>query len=188
MRRTNLLLLGVIGILVLVIAGVGIFIVAQLQNRGSTGSNQQATATPSGGSPTSTFTVPANMPYVQGAQIVDAQGHPLVLHGAQIETSLNYIKRWDSGERPTDTLNSTVFNAMAHDWKMNVTRIPLSNWIYAKDTAAYTSQLDQIVQEANAAGLYVVLDLHDDQQAGSPYSSKSANLPKTEDITIWKAI
>ncbi|MFL5656004.1 MAG: glycoside hydrolase family 5 protein [Ktedonobacteraceae bacterium] len=188
MRRTNLLLLGVIGILVLVIAGVGIFIVAQLQNQGSTGSNQQATATPSGGTPTSTFTVPASMPHVQGAQIVDAHGNPLILRGAQIETSLNYIKSWDSGERPTATLNSTVFHVMAQDWKMNAMRLPLSNWIYAKDTATYTSQLDQIVQEANAAGLYVVLDLHDNQQAGSPYSSKSADLPKTEDIAFWKAI
>ena len=69
---------------------------------------------------------------------------------------------------------------------MNAMRLPLSNWIYAKDTATYTSQLDQIVQEANAAGLYVVLDLHDDQQAGSPYSSKSADLPKTEDMIRLK--
>jgi Cellulase (glycosyl hydrolase family 5) len=70
---------------------------------------------------------------------------------------------------------------------MNVIRLPLSNWMYAKYTAEYTSQLDQIVQEANAAGLYVVLDLHDDGQAGSPYP-KEAALPKTEDIPFWTAI
>src|SRR2546427_8322534 len=114
MRRTNILLLSVIVILVLVIVGVGVFIVAQLQNQGGTGSNQQGTGTPTGSSPTSTFVVPGNIPHVQGAQILDAHGNPLILRGAQIETSLNYFKRWDSGERPTDTLNSTVFNTMAH--------------------------------------------------------------------------
>src|SRR5260221_14787473 len=54
-------------------------------------------------------------------------------------------------------------------------------------TSDYMSKLDQVVQEANAAGLFVVFDLHDTVQSGSPYGT-AATLPKTEDIPFWKAI
>src|SRR5260221_5560048 len=76
---------------------------------------------------------------------------------------------------------------MVHDWHMNALRLPISNWIWAKYTPDYMSKLDQVVQEANAAGLFVVLDLHDTVQSGSPYGT-AATLPKTEDIPFWKAI
>src|SRR5260370_7895670 len=70
---------------------------------------------------------------------------------------------------------------------MNALGLPISNWIWAKYTPDYMSKLDQVVQEANAAGLFVVLDLHDTVQSGSPYGT-AATLPKTEDIPFWKAI
>lgn len=47
--------------------------------------------------------------------------------------------------------------------------------------------LGRNLQQANAAGLYVVLDLHDDAQSGSPYG-KGADFPKAESIAFWKAI
>ena len=131
--------------------------------------------------------VATGMPYVQGDQIIDASGHPFMLHGAQIESPFNYIKNWESGKSPFTMLNSTVFNAMAHDWKMNVLRLPISNWIYAKDTTNYMSRLDQVIQQANAAGLYVILDLHDDAKSGSPYGD-AADMPKAENIPFWQAI
>src|SRR5205823_9273138 len=112
---------------------------------------------------------PKGLIHAHGAQLVDANGHPFELRGAQIESPFNYIKNWESGKRPSVMLNSTVFNVMVHDWKMNVLRLPISSWIYAKDTTDYMSQLDQVVQEANTAGLYVVLDLHDNVKSGSPY-------------------
>src|SRR5579863_3111261 len=139
------------------------------------------------GSPTPfSSPVATGMPYVQGTQIIDGSGHPLLLRGAQIETPFNYINLWDSGKKPSVELNSTVFGQM-RSWKMNVLRLPLSNWIYAKDPTNYLSQLDQAVQLANQAGLYVILDLHDDGKAGSPYAD-NADLPKTEDISFWEAI
>lgn len=131
--------------------------------------------------------VATGMPYVQGSQIIDGAGHPFMLHGAQIESPFNYIKNWQAGKSPSLMLNSTVFNAMAQDWKMNVLRLPISNWIYAQDTNHYMNQLDQVVQEANAAGLYVILDLHDDVKSGSPYGD-AADMPKAENIPFWQAI
>ncbi len=64
---------------------------------------------------------------------------------------------------------------------------PISNWIEAKDPVNYMSQLDQVIQQANAAGLYVVMDLHDDLKSGSPYGD-TATLLKTEDLNFWKFI
>src|SRR5205085_2573108 len=51
----------------------------------------------------------------------------------------------------------------------------------------YMNQLDQVVQEANTAGLYVVLDLHDNVKSGSPYGD-TADMPKAENIPFWQAI
>ena len=138
--------------------------------------------------PTSAPFTPSGMPHAQGAQLVDGNGRPLVLRGAQIESPFNYIKSWKSGKRPTDTLTPSTFNAMGHDWHMNALRLPISNWIYTQFPTEYMSQLDQVVHDANAAGLYVVLDLHDNPKGGSPYTSKDSTLPKTEDATFWKVI
>lgn len=45
--------------------------------------------------------VATGMPYVLGTQIIDGSGHPLILHGAQIESSFTYIKPWEAGQEPT---------------------------------------------------------------------------------------
>jgi len=125
-------------------------------------------------------------PYVQGNRILNSSGQPFYLRGAEIESDLDNMAPWPSAPHITDVLNSTVFNAMALQWKMNALRLPLSNWIYSKYTAKYMQLLDQIVNEANTAGIYVVLNLHDDGRAGSPYGDL-ADLPKTQDNDFWKA-
>ena len=188
--NTKRILVVVIAILSIAIIGVTAFAGFLILNH----QGQQGTPTPSitngtpGTFPTFSGTaVATGMPYVRGSQIIDGSGHPLLLRGAQIESPFNYIKNWENGKRPTIMLNSTVFNVMVHDWKMNVLRLPISNWIYAKDTTDYMNQLDQVVQEANTAGLYVVLDLHDNAKSGSPYGD-AADMPKAENVSFWQAI
>ncbi len=131
--------------------------------------------------------VATGMPYVQGTEIIDASGHQLILHGSQIESPFNYIKGWEAGQNPAAVLNPAVFQVMVRDWRMNALRLPLSNWIYRLDPTIYLGRLDPIVQEANSAGLYVILDLHDDGKSGSPYGDY-VNLPKSEDAVFWKAL
>ncbi|GAC1378893.1 MAG: hypothetical protein NVSMB33_03610 [Ktedonobacteraceae bacterium] len=128
-----------------------------------------------------------SFPRVQGSQIIDGSGHPLILRGAEIESAFDTMGRWQSGTRLTNVLNSTIFTVMVRDWKMNALRLCLSNWIYAKYSTSYLKALDQAVQEANAAGLYVILNLHDDGNAGSPYGD-NADLPKTQDNAFWQVI
>jgi hypothetical protein len=150
------------------------------------GGSSTAQSTPTVAPTAAPFT-PSGMPHAQGAQLVDANGKPFLLRGAQIESPFNMIKGWESGKRPTTTLTPATFNAMA-SWRMNALRLPLSNWIYAKYPTEYMSQLDQVVRDANAAGVYVVLDLHDNPKGGSPYPSQDSILPKTEDAAFWKII
>jgi len=130
-------------------------------------------------------------PHVVGTQLIDSSGHPLVLRGAQIETGFAYSNPWKNTtslqKRLSTMLNSTVFNEMSKNWHMNALRLPLSNWVYAAHQQLFLQLLDKAVQEANQAGLYVILDLHDYQQGGSPYGS-GANMPKPESVTFWKAI
>ncbi len=130
-------------------------------------------------------------PHVVGTQLIDSSGHPLVLRGAQIETGFAYSNPWKNTtslqQRLSIMLNSTVFNEMSKNWHMNALRLPLSNWVYAAHQQLFLQLLDKAVQEANQAGLYVILDLHDYQQGGSPYGS-GANMPKPESVTFWKAI
>lgn len=125
--------------------------------------------------------------HVQGTRIVDGSGHQLFLRGAEIESAFNVMKDWQGGTTLNQVLNSTVFNTMVHGWKMNVLRICLSNWIYAQDSVNYLNHLNQVVQEANAAGLYVVLCLHDDGAAGSPYGDNLI-MPKAQDLAFWRTI
>jgi len=134
-----------------------------------------------------TFYAPSGLLHVQGTQLVDANGHTVVLRGADIGTPFSNMKGWQSGKRPTNMINSGTFAAMAQ-WHMNALRLQVSNWIYAKYPSDFLSQLDQIVREANQAGLYVVINLEDDAKGGSPYPSRNSIIPKTEDITFWKAI
>ena len=126
------------------------------------------------------------LPHVSGTQIIGPSGTPLILRGANIESAFMYAHGWQNNSASvTKVLNPTVFNEMKANWHMNAVRICLSNWIYSSDPANYMSLLDQVVKQANQAGLYVILNLHDDDQAGSPYGS-GADAPKPESVAFWK--
>jgi len=125
--------------------------------------------------------------HVNNTHLVNGAGQQIVLRGAEIESPFDYVSKWKGGTTVSQVLNSTVFNAMVQGWKMNALRICISNWIYAQDPTNYITLLDQVIQEANTAGLYVVLNLHDDGNSGSPYGN-NATLPKTQDKTFWQIL
>jgi len=113
----------------------------------------------------------SSFPHVLGTQLIDGNGQPLILRGAMIESPFAYIKGWQRKKDPLTNLNTTTFTAMAQQWHMNALRMNISEWIYNLDPASYLTKLDTAVQQANAAGLYVILDFHDDRQSGAvaPY-------------------
>jgi hypothetical protein len=178
-------LIAIIAVCLAITVVLAVLLVQQGVLPGIGGSSGSAT-------PTAVTTLPTAAPitgllHVEGTQIIDASGHPVLLHGAQIESPFNYIKNWGNNKKINTVLNQSVFDAMVKEWKMNVLRLPISNWIYAKYPTDYLAKLDQVVQEANTAGLYIVLDLHDNGKAGSPYP-KEGTLPKVENVGFWKII
>src|SRR5947209_20633461 len=125
-KKILVIVIAVLSIAIIGVAGFAGFLILNQQGQ------QQATPTPSiinGSNTPGTFPtfsgspVATGMPYVRGSQIIDGSGHPFILRGAQIESPFNYIKNWENGKRPTIMLNSTVFNVMVRDWKMNVLRL-----------------------------------------------------------------
>lgn len=129
-------------------------------------------------------TTPQGMPHVQGAQILDGQGNPLRLRGAMMPSSFAVKNQWQSGDDPTQTLNTMSFQAM-RSWNMNALRINFSYWIYQLDPPTFMGRLDQVIQQANQAGLYVIMDFHDDARSGSPYAD---GMMHAESLTFWTLI
>src|SRR5947209_18326707 len=109
----------IVAVIIIVVA-VGFIIQRQMPNQ------VVSTITPTSASTSTavpdTFP-PGDMPRVEGAQIVDTAGHPLILRGGQLQSPFNFISGWQAGKSPLTILNSTTFHVMAHDWKMNSDRM-----------------------------------------------------------------
>src|SRR5690242_2159904 len=130
MKRLYIFLgtVSILAIIVIVVA-VGFIIQRQTPNQVVNTITSTPTSASTSTSVPDTFP-PGDMPRVEGAQIVDTSGHPLILRGGQIQSPFNFISGWQAGKSPLTILNTTTFHVMAHDWKMNALRLPISNWIY----------------------------------------------------------
>lgn len=146
------------------------------------GTARQMQASPTSGQASPTSRNAEGILHVQGSQLIDGQGHPLLLRGAQIAGPLNFLSDWQAGQDPTAWLNPMTFQAM-RSWHMNALRLPVSGWYY--QDPRFLPLLDTIVTQANQAGLYVILALFDDAKSGSPYGQGAA-VPKAENVTFWK--
>src|SRR5690348_4010467 len=108
--------------------------------------------TPALPTPTPTPTLPVLR--VSGTQVVDASGQPVKLIGAS-HSSLEFLCGGDGHFQVAD------FQAM-RAWGMNVVRIPLSSEFWANrknDCPNYHLTVTDAVTNAEAAGMYVILDL-----------------------------
>lgn len=135
------------------------------------------------------------MPYVQGNQIFDGFGNPLVLRGAHIQSLFD---RTGSAITIADTLatkhlNSATFDVMANNWNMNALRIATGDYMWEKHwpggPTAYISALENVVAQANQSGLYVVLSMHEAPSAGLPQSEPCGiGMPSQEALPYWQAV
>jgi endoglucanase len=113
---------------------------------------------------------------VQGNKLVDGSGHTVQLRGANISgLESTAIQGWD----PSDPWGDSGFAggpqwSTLKAWDINVVRLPLNeaSWLalttYNHDGSSiqadpgqnYQATVIKAVQDATAAGLYVILDLH----------------------------
>jgi len=140
------------------------------------------TCTGAGGAKAATLTVsvaassPALSVRVSGNRFIDGAGRPLQLRGVNL-SALEFVavQGW-SPNNPWGGQTGTAtpdFNAVK-SWGTNAVRIPLNeaswlaltctdtngNVLHADPGSNYQSTVLQAVQNATAAGLYVILDLH----------------------------
>jgi len=148
---------------------------------GPTAPSGAATQTPSGSRahPSSTPT-PAGAPspdpptagapaalHVEGNRLVNANGATVLLHGVDMSgTESVCTQNWTTdpfGGQPEDS--SATFAAM-RSWDINAVRIPLNEdcWLGINGAqiggSAYQNAIVKLVNDLQAAGLYVILDLH----------------------------
>ena len=137
------------------------------------------------------------MPTVQGNIIVDGYGNPLILKGAHIQSVLDRFHQYATTADwlAYRHLNSATFDVMVNDWHMNTVRIATSDYAWQKwpygGPTAYMQTLQSIVAQANQAGLYVVLSMHEDLAGGLPTGQKEPTgwaLPTPFAVTYWQAV
>ena len=138
---------------------------------------------------------------VSGNHLIDQNGDLLQLRGVNVSALEGYSIKGQSdpwgGNYPTWTVIGT--GAGSNSWHANAVRLPMNeaSWLgYSCSggtsspsiSANYQATVKAAVADANAAGLYVILDLH--EAAPSPYCPTiEARLPDAEHaIPFWSSV
>ncbi len=151
------LILSVILLLAVIISLGFVRVINQLGSVSSPSQTNESAPTPTPAIPTPTPTPTLPMLHVSGTQIVNANGQVVTLIGAS-HSSLEYQCPQDAD---LDHFGLADFQAM-RAWGMNVARIPLSSEFWANvnnDCPNYRLTVTSAVANAEAAGMYVILDL-----------------------------
>lgn len=131
-----------------------------------------------------------SLPHVSGNHIVDGAGNTLILRGAHIDSSLEVVHPYVI---PTQVLagqhlTSATFDIMRNAWNMNAVRIGTSDYVWKANPSMYMATLQHVVADANQAGLYVILSLHEDLRGGAPNNEGGSRLPTDEALLYWHAV
>jgi endoglucanase len=159
----------------------------------TTGSTSSVTTTVPPNATTTSATVGAVTGIsVSGNTLVDASGNKVQLHGVNVsalEAPSFSSDPW-GGQDPN-------FAAM-QKWGITVVRIPLaeSNWLglCSKSVSAgvtpakYQSTVQTAVTQANAAGIYVILDLHEIAVPNTCPTGQNAMADTTYSATFWSQV
>ena len=132
----------------------------------ATGSSSAASSAVASGPNPPTATASAAL-HVAGNRLVDAAGASVLLHGVDMSgTETTCAQNWTTdpfGGQPED--DAATFAAM-QSWDINAVRVPLNEdcWLGINGVeiggAAYQSAIVKLVNNLQAAGFYVILDLH----------------------------
>ena len=130
------------------------------------------------------------MPFVQGNHILDGQGHLLILRGAHIESTLNIAEPYvtPGAVLATQHLTSITFDLMRNTWNMNAVRIATSDSLWKAHPGEYMGTLKSVVANANLAGLYVILSLHEDLRSGLQLNESGSEMPTDLAVAYWHTV
>jgi endoglucanase len=130
---------------------------------------------------------------VSGNRLVDAQGHTLRLVGVNRSGS-QYMCVLGRGifDGPTDAASIAAMQA----WQINTVRVPLNEdcWLGinglnpAYSGVAYRSAIEAYVAQLNAAGLYVILDVHWNAPGSELADGQRDMLDASHGYALWRSI
>ena len=133
--------------------------------------------------------------HVSGNQILDASGNVVRLHGVNRSgTEYACIQGYGfSDEGPVDP--QSVFDAMV-PWKINAVRIPLNEdcWLgingapAAYSGANYQNAIKTLVAEAEADGIYPILELHWSAPGTTQATGQNPMPDADHSVTFWTQV
>jgi aryl-phospho-beta-D-glucosidase BglC (GH1 family) len=178
-------------------------------------SNPAASITPACSSPAAAASTPAPASSagasglsvrVQSNHLVDASGNTLQLRGVNI-SALEFIAVNNANTESSPWGNQTgtatpQWSIMADTWKANAVRLPLNqaSWLgytcVNKNGASinpdplgnYKATVEQAVSAANAAGLYVILDLHWTAPGNTCPQSQDQMADRDHSLAFWTSV
>jgi aryl-phospho-beta-D-glucosidase BglC (GH1 family) len=144
---------------------------------------------------------------VQSNHLVDANGNTLQLRGVNI-SALEFIAitdpSWADGSPWGDQTGTATpqWSIMANTWKANAVRLPLNEASWLGYTCVngngasvnpdpwgnYKATVEQAVTAANAAGLYVILDLHWSAPGNTCPQSQDQMADQDHSLAFWTSI
>lgn len=137
--------------------------------------------------------LPALAVSVRGNQLVNAQSHTLRLVGVNRSGS-QYMCVLGRGifDGPTDAASIAAMTA----WHINSVRVPLNEdcWLGINgfnpsySGSAYRAAVETYVARLNAAGLYVILDIHWNAPGGEQAYGQQDMLDASHSYTLWRSI
>jgi len=126
----------------------------------------RTSATPATGRPTPSGSLHPGLSVV-GSELVDGSGQPVVLHGANISgTESACAQNWTQDPFAGQPEDDPQTIAAMKSWHLNAVRVPLNEdcWLGINGVrigrSAYITPIKRMVQDYEAAGFYVILDLH----------------------------
>jgi endoglucanase len=143
--------------------------------------------------------------HASGSQLIDGSGNALQLRGANISVLESLFLGATSNYWAGANLGTYPFWAPIKSWKMNAVRIPLNEatWLrypgvdimnvgggtHTPDASDnYRATVEKAVKDANAAGIYVILDLHW-TAPGDYLANTQDQLPDTDHtIAFWTSL
>jgi hypothetical protein len=144
---------------------------------------------------------------VQSNHLVDASGNSVQLRGMNI-SALEFVPINDAGwanGNPWGNQTGTAapqWSIIANTWKANAVRLPLNEASWLAYTCVnssgasvnpdpwgnYKSTVEQAVTAANAAGLYVILDLHWSAPGNTCPQSQDQMADQDHSLAFWTSV
>jgi endoglucanase len=146
-------------------------------------------ASSSGGSSGGGGTTQASYTVV-GNSIENANGQKVLVQGVD-RPSLEWSCSGSSATGSGSGIPASDFTTMRTDWNSNAVRIPLDQdrWLTnaAQYCSTYKANVEAAVNEAEAAGMIVILDLHwSDQGNLATTASGQQCMPDQNSVTFWQ--